>query len=177
LGLATVYGIVSQFGGSTRIYSEAGIGTTVTVLLPATGEDAAPDELVDHRTGLGGRETILMVEDEDALREVTRRILTRNGYKVLTAAGGAEAIELATAHAGPIDLVLTDVIMPKMQGTTVADEVSQLRPGVRVLFMSGYAQPVLAAGAVLKPGFRMVDKPFNEVTLLTKLREVLDADA
>jgi PAS domain S-box-containing protein len=177
LGLATVYGIVSQFGGSTRIYSEAGIGTTVTVLLPATGDDAAPDELVDHRTGLGGRETILMVEDEDALREVTRRILTRNGYKVLTAAGGAEAIELATAHAGPIDLVLTDVIMPKMQGTTVADEVTQLRPGVRVLFMSGYAQPVLAAGAVLKPGFRMVDKPFNEVTLLTKLREVLDADA
>jgi PAS domain S-box-containing protein len=178
LGLATVYGIVSQSGGYTRIYSDEGIGTTITVLLPATRQDATrdePDERVDRLNALVGTETILVVEDEEALREVTRRILTRNGYTVVTAASGARAIELAAERAGPIDLVLTDVIMPKMQGPTVAKEVSQLRPGIRVLFMSGHAQTVLEAEAVLGTDFQLVEKPFNEAKLLAKVREVLDA--
>jgi PAS domain S-box-containing protein len=178
LGLATVYGIVSQSGGYTRIYSDAGIGTTITVLLPATRQDATrdePDGRVDRLNALVGTETILVVEDEEALREVTRRILTSNGYTVVTAASGARAIELAAERAGPIDLVLTDVIMPKMQGPTVAKEVSQLRPGIRVLFMSGHAQPVLEAEAVLGTDFQLVEKPFNEAKLLAKVREVLDA--
>ena len=177
LGLATVYGIVSQSGGYTRIYSDEGIGTTITVLLPATRQDATrdePDERVDRLNALVGTETILVVEDEEALREVTRRILTRNGYTVVTAASGARAIELAAERAGPIDLVLTDVIMPKMQGPTVAKEVSQLRPGIRVLFMSGHAQTVLEAEAVLGTDFQLVEKPFNEAKLLAKVREVLD---
>jgi signal transduction histidine kinase/CheY-like chemotaxis protein len=179
LGLATVYGIVSQSGGYTKIYSEAGVGTTVTVLLPAMKQDPTRDESdgpVDRLSELVGTETILVVEDEEALREVTRRILTRNGYTVVTAASGAQAIELAAAETGPIDLVLTDVIMPKMQGPTVANEVSQLRPGIRVLFMSGHAQPVLEAEAVLGTDFQLVEKPFNEATLLAKVREVLNAD-
>lgn len=179
LGLATVYGIVSQSGGYTKIYSEAGVGTTVTVLLPATKQDPTRDESdagVDRLNALVGTETILVVEDEEALREVTRRILTRNGYAVMTAASGAQAIELAAAHSGPLDLVLTDVIMPNMQGPTVANEVSQLRPGIRVLFMSGHAQPVLEAEAVLGTAFQLVEKPFNEETLLAKVREALDAD-
>ena len=178
LGLATVYGIVSQSGGYTRIYSEAGKGTTVTVLLPAAAQSPTRDE-TNERAGrfsaVVGTETILVVEDEEALREVTRRILTRNGYTVVTAASGAQAIDLASLHAGPIDLVLTDVIMPKMQGPTVANQVSQLRPGIRVLFMSGHAQPVLEAEAVLGTDFQLVEKPFIEATLLARVREVLDA--
>ncbi len=179
LGLTTVYGIVSQSGGHTRIHSEAGVGTTITVLLPATRQDATrdgPDERVDSLDALLGTETILVVEDEEALREVTRRILTRNGYAVVTAASGVQAIELATSHPGPIDLVLTDVIMPKMQGPTVANEVSKLREGIRVLFMSGHAQPVLEAEAILGTAFQLVEKPFNEATLLAKVREALDVD-
>ena len=179
LGLATVYGIVSQSGGYTRIYSEPGAGTTLTVLLPGTREDAQEDfdERADPLDGLKGSETILVVEDEDAIREVTRRILSRNGYTVLASAGGAEAIEFAETHPGPIDLVLTDVIMPKMQGKAVADEVSERRPGIRVLFMSGFAQPILGAEITSGPKFRLVEKPFDEVTLLKNVREVLDTDA
>jgi hypothetical protein len=179
LGLATVYGIVSQSGGYTRIYSDVGIGTTITVLLPATRQDATqdvPDERASGLNPLVGTETILVVDDEEALREVTCRILTRNGYMVITAASGAQAIELVAAHAGPIDLVLSDVIMPKMQGPTVVSEVRQLRPGIRVLFMSGHAQPVLEAEAVLGAEFQLVEKPFDQAMLLAKVREVLDTD-
>ena len=128
LGLATVYGIVSQSGGYTKIYSDEGVGTSITVLLPAAKQDAKPDvhdERVDHLESLVGTETILVVDDEEALREVTRRILTRNGYTVVTASSGAQAIEIATSHVGPIDLVLTDVIMPTMQGPAVANEVKE----------------------------------------------------
>ena len=180
LGLATVYGIVSQSGGYTKIYSDCEVGTAVTVLLPATLQDLAPDnsdERFPGRHALVGTETILVVEDEEALREVTRRILARNGYTVVSAASGAEALALAVSHEAPIHLILTDVIMPKMQGPTVADEVSRLRPGIRVLFMSGHAQPVLVAGATLGADIRLVEKPFDDKTLLAKVREVLDADA
>ena len=174
-----MYGIVSQSGGYTRIYSDVGIGTTITVLLPATRQDATqdvPDERASGLNPLVGTETILVVDDEEALREVTCRILTRNGYMVITAASGAQAIELVAAHAGPIDLVLSDVIMPKMQGPTVVSEVRQLRPGIRVLFMSGHAQPVLEAEAVLGAEFQLVEKPFDQAMLLAKVREVLDTD-
>ena len=132
LGLATVYGIVSQSGGYTKIYSDEGVGTSITVLLPAAQQDAeqdVPDERVDHLESLVGTETILVVDDEEALREVTRRILTRNGYTVVTASSGAQAIEIAASHVGPIDLVLTDVvIMPNMQGPAVANEMDSSDP-------------------------------------------------
>ncbi len=122
-----------------------------------------------------GTETILVVDDEDALREVTRRILIRGGYTVLSASGGREAIDLALAASrGSIDLVLTDMIMPLMQGPTVAVEVQKLHPDIRVLFMSGHAQPVLKAGALLGTDFHLIEKPFDQVTLLENVRRVLD---
>jgi PAS domain S-box-containing protein len=176
LGLATVYGIVLQSGGATRIYSDEGVGTTITVLLPAniSGGDADPD--VDAKGGPAvGSETILVVDDEEGLREVTRRILTRHGYTVITARSGAEAIAIATSNVGVIDLLLTDVIMPKMQGPTIAKEILKIRPNVKVLFMSGHAQPVLEAGSVLDTQFQLVEKPFDQRMLLDHVRRALDA--
>jgi PAS domain S-box-containing protein len=178
LGLATVYGIVSQSGGFTRIYSDEGIGTSLTILLPAATDEAEPAR-GESTKGVAPRrvtETVLLVDDEEALREVTRRILTRNGYLVLTAANGRQAIEIATSHDGPIDLLLTDVIMPTMQGPTVANEVRAQRPDIRVLFMSGHAQSVLEAEAVLGTEFLLLEKPFDQTMLLENVRRVLDRE-
>ena len=105
-----------------------------------------------------------------------KRILTRNGYTVVTASSGAHAIQIAASHKGPIDLLLTDVIMPEMQGPTVAREVKMLRPDIRVLFMSGHAQPVLEAEALLGTEFLLMEKPFDETTILQNIRKVLDTD-
>jgi PAS domain S-box-containing protein len=178
LGLATVYGIVLQSGGYSRIDSDEGIGTSISILLPVAEHDDMIDKAEgrDHTTLPLGTETILVVDDEDALREVTRRMLTRSGYTVITASGGAQAIEIASSHVGPIDLVLTDVIMPKMQGPTVANEVRKVRPDIRVLFMSGHAQPVLEAEAVLGTDFLLLEKPFDQAILLESVRHVLDRD-
>jgi CheY-like chemotaxis protein len=174
LGLATVYGIITQAGGVAHIYSEPGIGTTFSALLPAAEEVTRiaeqPSELLAH----GGGETILVVEDEEGMRDVTVRILARNGYRVLTAANGAAAIELVERHDGGIDLLLTDVVMPQMLGTEVAERILALRPGFRVLYMSGYAQPVLGAQGTLEEGVTLIEKPFSQKTLLARVREVLD---
>jgi len=175
LGLATVYGIVRQHGGYAQLYSEVGIGTTFTALLPAThGDVGAAGRPADRRRASGG-ETVLVVEDEEALREVTRRLLARSGYSVIAAASGKEAIDAVARHDGPVDLVLTDVVMPQMLGRQVAEEIRQLRPGVRVVFMSGYAQPVLGAQGTLEEGMVLLSKPFSEPDLLGKVREALDA--
>jgi PAS domain S-box-containing protein len=175
LGLATVYGIVRQHGGYAQIYSEVGIGTTFTALLPAThGEVAATGRPAERRRATGG-ETVLVVEDEEALREVTRRILSRHGYEVIAAGSGKEAIDAVERHDGPVDLLLTDVVMPQMLGKQVAEEISLLRPEVRVVFMSGYAQPVLGAQGTLEEGVILVSKPFSESDLLGRVREALDA--
>ena len=177
LGLATVYGIVSQSGGVAHIYSEPNMGMTFTALLPAAeGFTRAADQHTEHHAP-GGGEAILVVEDEEGMREVTQRILARNGYQVLTASNGPAAITLATDHDGDIDLLITDVVMPKMLGKEVAERISALRPEVRVLFMSGYAQPVLGAHGTLEEGVTLVEKPFSERTLLARVREVLDAPA
>ncbi|HVQ93948.1 MAG TPA: ATP-binding protein [Mycobacteriales bacterium] len=172
LGLATVYGIINQAGGSTRIYSEPGLGTTITALLPVTTavpEPARPVVAPARRPP--GRQTVLVVEDEEAIREVTRRILTRNGYEVLTAATGAAAVELAERTDRDIHLLLTDVIMPAMLGREVAERVRAHRPHVQVLFMSGYAHPVLTSQGILDPGVVLVDKPFSEAGLITRIQE------
>jgi len=178
LGLATVYGIVLQTGGFTKIDSEEGVGTTITILLPI---DPSHLEFNDHEhaaatsTSLTGSETILVVDDEEGLREVTRRILTLGGYTVIAARSGPEALELLASYEGPIDLLLTDVIMANMHGPTVAKEVKKLRPEIRVLFMSGHAQPVLEAEAVLGTEFQLVEKPFDQKMLLENVRRALDA--
>ena len=172
LGLATIHGIVTQAGGHVQIYSEPGLGTTFTILLPTT--DAPVPE---HGDGAprpreqGGGETVLVVEDEPAMLEVTRRILAENGYEVLVAGGGAAALELAERHPGPIDVLLTDVVMPELLGKEVAERVAALRPGIRVLYMSGYAQPVIEVGRDI------IDKPFTEAALLDRLRALLASPA
>jgi PAS domain S-box-containing protein len=177
LGLAIAYGIIQQSGGGIRLYSEEGLGTTVTMLLPATDIAAVNGESPVSGSRNGGGELVLVVEDETAMREVTRRILTRNGYQVLTAANGPEAIDLAVGHSGHIDVLLSDVIMPQMLGKEVAESVGALQPGIRVLFMSGYTQGVLGPQGVLDPGVSLLEKPFTESSLLDKLREVLAAPA
>jgi CheY-like chemotaxis protein len=174
LGLATVYGILMQAGGDIRIYSEPGKGTTFTITLPVTGEAASvfAEPAPSPRATTG--ETIMVVEDEAALREVTKRILTRNGYQVITAASGPEAVAIATAWPGEIHLLVTDVVMPHMLGREVAEKMRAVKPGIGVLFMSGYARPVLASQGRLDPNVALVEKPFSETDLLAMVGQVLN---
>ncbi len=174
LGLATVYGILTQADGHVRIYSETGSGTTFSMTLPVTDQAAAPapEAAPYQRTPRG--ETILVVEDEDALREVTRRIFSRNGYRVITAAGGPQALDAARQHDGEIHLLVTDVVMPHLLGKEVADQVRAIMPGIEVLYMSGYARPVLASQGRLDPGVALVEKPFSEADLLAAAAQVLN---
>jgi PAS domain S-box-containing protein len=177
LGLATVHGIVTQAGGWVDISSEPGVGTTFTILLPTTDAAALPERLqqVTQPAKGSSSQTVLLVEDEAALREVARRMLVRNGYKVITAANGREAVNVAAKHQGSIDLLITDVIMPLMLGTDAAEKIREMHPSVRVLFMSGYTGGLLGQ-RVLQTGVHLINKPFTEASLLAKLGEVLSAD-
>jgi CheY-like chemotaxis protein len=174
LGLATVYGVVTQAEGHVRIYSEPGTGTTFSITLPATAEAASPlaEAVPYQRTPKG--ETVLVVEDEAALRAVTERILTRNGYSVITAADGPEGLDIARGHPGEIHLLVTDVVMPHMLGKEVAEKMRAIKPDIEVLYMSGYARPVLASQGRLDPNVALVEKPFSEADLLAKAGQVLN---
>ena len=174
LGLATAYGIVQQAGGHAQIYSEPGVGTTFTLLLPATEQAERPIEPETASSATRGEATILLVEDEQALREVTRRILTGAGHEVIVAANGPEALEVVGAHAGPIDLVLSDVIMPQMLGPQLVRRLLQERPSLRVLLMSGFAQPILDSGGHLDEGMTLIEKPFSGPSLLAKIAQILE---
>jgi PAS domain S-box-containing protein len=173
LGLATVYGIVKQAGGYIWVYSEVGQGTTFKIYLPRVD---APTDLAAQREAappLGGSETILLVEDEVSLRAITRDILAEHGYRVLDAEGGAEAIAIAREHLGPIHLLVTDVVMPGINGRVLAESVKSLRPDSRVLYISGYTDDVIARRGVLEPGTLLLGKPFTAVALLHRVREAL----
>ncbi len=176
LGLATVYGIVTQAGGHVHLYSDPGIGTAFTVLLPAAEEGdsdlagASPSESPDTATAGA---TVLLVEDEEALREVTSRVLRRAGYRVIATGRGTEALDVVAGAELDIDLLLTDVIMPGMLGKELAERVTALRPGIRILYMSGYAHPVLASKGTLDSGVTLLEKPFSRAALLRTVREVL----
>ncbi len=174
LGLATVYGIVTQTAGTIDIHSQPGLGTTFTIMIPVTDERAEPVKEPAAYERVPKGETILIVEDEEALRAVTRRIFTRSGYDVLTAADGREALALAGQHDGDIHLLVTDVVMPNMLGKEVAEKLCRLRPGIAVLYMSGYAQPVLASQGRLDPDVHLIEKPFTAAALIEKAGQVLN---
>jgi signal transduction histidine kinase/ActR/RegA family two-component response regulator len=173
LGVAAVYGIVTQAGGYVQVYSEPDIGTTVTISLPAAGQGIQAKPAREQELGGSGGETVLIVEDEPAMREVTRRILSRSGYNVIAAANGHEAVEIAASHTGDIDVLLTDFVMPGMLGKEAAERIRALRPGVKVLFMSGYAQGVLDSQGVVEAGVNLIQKPFSEAQLLATLGQII----
>jgi PAS domain S-box-containing protein len=175
LGLATVHGIVTAAGGHLQINSEPGRGTAISVLLPVTDQqNTVPAEQLLPLTPAYGEETVLLVEDQPALRELVGRILTRAGYQVLVAADANDAIAIAGDHDDPIHLLLTDVIMPQLLGKEVAHAVTDLHPSTRVVYMSGYARPVLASQGTLDPNVTLIEKPFSGPALLTTIRAVLD---
>jgi signal transduction histidine kinase len=173
LGLATVYGIVAQADGSIDIRSGLGVGTTFTIMLPVTDKVAVPIEQDPPYELSPTGQTVLIVEDEDALREVTERIFARSGYRVLTAATGAEALAHAADHDGEIHLLITDVVMPNMLGKEVAERIRQVRPDIRLLYISGYARPVLASQGRLDPDVHLIEKPYSATAILQKAGQLL----
>jgi PAS domain S-box-containing protein len=174
LGLATVYGIAKQSGGHITVYSEPGHGAVFKLYLPrveeapGTAEPARPTEITRR-----GSETVLLVEDDEPLRTLAREILSIQGYTVLDAVSPSEALRLADVHPGPIHLLLTDVVMPQMNGRQVADHLLAARPGLQVLFMSGYTDAAIVEHGVLEPGTHFLQKPFTPDGLSRKVREVL----
>jgi PAS domain S-box-containing protein len=178
LGLATVYGIVKQSGGHIWVYSEVGHGTTIKIYLPRVD---APAEALDRRapadlSTLRGSETILLVEDETAVRGVARQLLERQGYAVLEAANGPAALALCDSGRAAVDLLLTDVVMPGISGRDLADRLVLRYPRLRVLFMSGYTNDAIVRHGMLEPGLDYVQKPFQSGALFQKIREVLDRE-
>jgi two-component system, cell cycle sensor histidine kinase and response regulator CckA len=178
LGLATCYGIVKQNGGNIWIYSEVGLGTTVKIYLPRVDEaaEALPArDTIENRGTLDGSETILLVEDEAAVRAVALRALQVHGYRVLEAANGEEALRIAGEHAGrDIQLLITDVVMPKIDGKALADAIRALYPNTKVLFISGYADSVIIQRGLFFPHFELLQKPFSPQQLAQKVRRILD---
>ena len=176
LGLATVYGIVKQNKGFINVYSEPGRGSSFKIYLPRLFvEDAATKGMPDKKTTAGGTETILLVEDEPAILRLTRMMLERKGYSILSAATPAEAIEMAGNHTDKIHLLMTDVVMPGMNGRDLARQLTALYPDLKLLFMSGYTANVIAHQGVLDEGVAFIQKPFSMADLAEKVRRVLDA--
>jgi CheY-like chemotaxis protein len=171
LGLSTVFGIVEQSGGSIWVYSEPGKGTTFKVYLPCTEDVEEAESPRAPLTTLRGTETILLVEDEDQIRNVARGILQRNGYRVVECRNGGEALLICEQHQEAIDLLVTDVIMPRMNGPELAVRLATLRPKMKVLYMSGYTDGALVE---LASGTAFLQKPLTPTTLTRKVREVLD---
>jgi two-component system cell cycle sensor histidine kinase/response regulator CckA len=177
LGLATVYGVVKQSGGYIWVYSELGRGTTFKIYLPRVGDAAAAPNADKNRKKIArGSETVLVVEDAQPLRELAREVLEASGYVVLEAAHGADAIQLIERHQGPIDLLLTDVIMPRMGGRQLAEKLTPRLPKMKVLYMSGYTDDAIVHHGILEPGIALLQKPFTAETLTRKVRGVLDAE-
>jgi PAS domain S-box-containing protein len=171
LGLSTVYGIVEQSGGHITVESELGRGTTFRVYLPWSEPDAGTE--TDGDVPPDASETVLVVEDEPLVRELVAEMLQSAGYQVLVAGGGAEAIRLAESHAGPIQLLLTDVVMPELGGRELARQLADRRPEVRVLYMTGYTDDVVLRHGDLGPGAAILQKPFTAAALARQVREAL----
>jgi signal transduction histidine kinase/ActR/RegA family two-component response regulator len=175
LGLSTVFGIVQQSGGTVWVYSEMGKGTTFKIYFPRTDEPAVEVAAPVKVATVRGSETVLLVEDEEQLRIVARGILKRNGYEVLEARNGDEALLFCEKHQGTIHLLLTDVVMPRMSGPELAERAKSVRSDVKVLYMSGYTEDAIVHHRVLSPGIALLQKPITPDSLLRKVREVLEA--
>lgn len=176
LGLSTVYGIIKQSGGNIWVYSEPGIGTTFKIYLPALEQDEKkPGEPAEIERSLQGTETILVVEDENAVRELTRQTLKKYGYTVISAENSEAALDLLKKSLPDIQLILTDVIMPGMNGRALAQEAKKLQPNLKILFMSGYTDDAIVRHGVLEDGVDFIHKPFSTRSLTQKIREILDA--
>jgi PAS domain S-box-containing protein len=176
LGLSTVYGIVKQSGGHLWVYSEIGKGTTFKIYLPRIDEVIESDEARSALAELPqGRETVLLTEDEEQVRQMIQMILEMGGYRVLEAASGEEALTLFKQHEGQIDLIMTDVVMPQMSGRELAQSLEVLHPGIKVLYMSGYTDDAIVRHGLLDQEIAFLQKPFTPDALMRKVREVLDA--
>jgi len=179
LGLATVYGIVKQSGGDIYVYSELGHGTTFKVYFPCMTRVVDPTMTTSEYRAVSPRgcETVLLAEDDDALRALGARVLLALGYKVLVARTGKEALRIVADHRGPIDLIATDVVMPEMNGSQLVEKVLEARPDIRVLFMSGYTDDEVMRRGVIDGQTAFLQKPFTPDLLAHKIREVLDITA
>lgn len=174
LGLSTVYGIVRQTGGHIRVESQLGRGTEFEIYLPRVEGEEEPKPDVPAGVAPSGTEAILLVEDEETVRSLADRVLRRSGYDVLGAANGSEALAVCKEHGGPIDLVLTDVVMPEMSGHALVEQLLRLRPTLRVIFMSGYSEDMIVHQGVLERANAFLPKPFTPRTLARLVRDVLD---
>jgi PAS domain S-box-containing protein len=175
LGLSTVYGIVKQSGGYIWVYSESGHGTTFKVYLPRVDAPAEPQAPPRETATLSGTETILLAEDDEMLRPLTKGLLAKFGYTVLDAESAEQALAVAGAHQGPIHLLVADVVMPGASGRELARRLAQSRPETRVLYVSGYTDDAIVHHGMLEPGLKFLQKPFTPAALARKVREVLDS--
>ncbi len=174
LGLSTVHEIVRQSGGHVWVYTEVGVGSTFKVYLPASSHAPVALQAEGDTHVSGGHETVLVVEDETAVREVVQAMLERRGYLVLLAEDADQAVRLSQQHEGEIHLLLTDVVLPLSTGQKVAEQLQRARPSLQVLFMSGYTNEAISAHGEIDPGDLLVEKPFSELTLARRVREMLD---
>jgi two-component system cell cycle sensor histidine kinase/response regulator CckA len=175
LGLSTVYGIVKQNKGFIWVYSEPGQGTTFKIYMPRAEEKVKTEEKVQtSEKHLSGSETVLVVEDDDSLRNLAQKTLRQYGYRVLTARNGEDALSIGKEYEGQIDLLLTDVVMPTMNGKETAERLQPLYPQMKVIYMSGYTDDAIVHLGVLEPGINFLQKPFSPEPLAIKVREVLD---
>ncbi|HEX7927540.1 MAG TPA: ATP-binding protein, partial [bacterium] len=175
LGLSTVYGIVRNSGGHIWVYSEVGHGTTLKIYLPLVDAPASTDEATGPAADRGGSETVLLVEDEESVRTLVRLILEEAGYQVHAAATPAEAIALCEAHRDAIQLLLSDVVMPKMGGRELAERVRVMIPSVKVVFMSGYTEDTAFGEGKFPAGARFIQKPVLPDVLRDQVRQAIDA--
>ncbi|TBR21671.1 response regulator [bacterium] len=175
LGLATVHDIVKQNGGSIFVYSEPGKGTTFKIYFPRVEDPVEGSLRPATRAGsLRGTETVLVVDDDDAIRKLVHRVLADHGYTVLDAISSPEALRFCERHAGPVHLMVTDAIMPLMDGRELAKRASGLRPRMKVVYMSGYTGDAAIHHGLLEPGSAFIEKPFTPESILRKVRETLD---